>query len=598
VKNRPLAILISVFFFWGFVAASNTILIGLFKKNFELTQFQSQLVDWAFYTAYFVGSLIFFIISFLAGDPLNKIGYKKGLILGLVISAIGALGFIPSAMGSSFPLMLTSLFTVALGFALQQIVANPYVMALGSPETGAHRNSLAGGINSFGTTIGPLLLAFAVYGNISGSTSFIESNGVKSEFPVSVERTTGNSEIVKTKILPYYTTFPAIKYSDSILKSTTENIYFLTTPNEPVISAYESLVKKNLGGVIIAGPEDSLIQVYVNEIKKAFPGKHIPILSLKYNKEMELQLKTWMKEKSTTLEIKYYGVDAVIIPSLILACAFLLFALILGLSSLPPITNSEKMAGDLGAFRHPQVWLGMLAIFVYVGTEVTIQSNLPEYMRKMFGRETSTTVHFISLYWGSLMIGRWVGALTVFNLKGKMKILMTVVVPILVYGLILLVNYIKGSPMNDLLKYLPFIGIIIAGFFMAAEKPARTMILFGLMAAAMMATGILLNNEWSTYCFVSGGLFCSVMWPCIFSLAIAGLGKYTTQASSLLIMMILGGAIIPPMQGLISDGSLGIHYSYIVPLLGFLFLAWFGWKVKKVLLKQGIDYDKAPADSH
>jgi FHS family L-fucose permease-like MFS transporter len=256
------------------------------------------------------------------------------------------------------------------------------------------------------------------------------------------------------------------------------------------------------------------------------------------------------------------------------------------------------MAGDLGALRYPQIWLGMLAIFVYVGTEVTIQSNLPEYMRKMFGRESGTTVHFISLYWGSLMIGRWVGALTVFNLKGKMKTLMTIIVPIVVYALILLVNYIKGSPMEDLLKYIPFIGIIIVGFFMAAEKPARTMILFGLMAAAMMAIGILLNNEWSTYCFVSGGLFCSVMWPCIFSLAIAGLGKYTTQGSSLLIMMILGGAIIPPLQGLISDGSMGIHYSYIVPMIGFLFLAWFGFAVKKALAKQGIDYDKSVDAAH
>jgi FHS family L-fucose permease-like MFS transporter len=592
VKNRPLAILISVFFFWGFVAASNTILIGLFKKNFELTQFQSQLVDWAFYTAYFVGSLIFFLISFIAGDPLNKIGYKKGLILGLVISAIGALGFIPSAMSSSFPLMLTSLFTVALGFALQQIVANPYVMALGSPETGAHRNSLAGGINSFGTTIGPLLLAFAVYGNISGPSSFIEVDGVKKGFALSVERTTGKSETVKAKVFPGFSRTALIDFDNKSF-SLLINAY-----PQDYQEMYSKAVTGNSPGVILGFQNDSIANSTLASLKEKHPDSRVPIL--KIGSEQAAKLDSLMKyepQKPVYIEVKYYGVDAVVTPSLILACAFLLFALILGMSSLPPITNSEKMARDLGAFRHPQVWLGMLAIFVYVGTEVTIQSNLPEYMRKMFGRETSTTVHFISLYWGSLMIGRWVGALTVFNLKGITKILMTVVVPILVYGLILLVNYIKGSPMNDLLKYLPFIGIIIAGFFMAAEKPARTMILFGLMAAFMMALGLLLNNEWSTYCFVSGGLFCSVMWPCIFSLAIAGLGKYTTQASSLLIMMILGGAIIPPMQGLISDGSLGIHYSYIVPLLGFLFLAWFGWKVKKVLLKQGIDYDKAPAET-
>ncbi|CAN5836538.1 MFS transporter [soil metagenome] len=587
MKNRPLAILISVFFFWGFVAASNTILIGLFKKNFELTQFQSQLVDWAFYMAYAIGAAVFFLISFIAGDPLNKIGYKKGLILGLIISAIGALGFIPAAMNNSFPLMLTGLFTIALGFALQQIVANPYVMALGSPETGAHRNMLAGGINSFGTTIGPLLLAFAVYGNIAGGSTYVGGDSVKTPIDLTIERTTGKSEIVKTQLF---------FYSDDLLQNSTGNIYVWGVPAEQCTSIYKELLKKKSGGILFTFP-DSITDPIIAILKKEFPHERIPILKAASNKKTHDQLLA-LNGKPETLEVKYYGVDNVIFPSLILACAFLLFALILGLSKLPPITNSEKMAGDLGALRYPQVWLGMLAIFVYVGTEVTIQSNLPEYMRKMFNREAGTTVHFISLYWGSLMIGRWVGALTVFNLKRKMKTLMTVIVPILVFAVILLVNYIKGSPMLDLLKYIPFIAIIIAGFFMAAEKPGRTMILFGLMAAFMMLLGLLLSNEWSTYCFVSGGLFCSVMWPCIFSLAIAGLGKYTTQGSSLLIMMILGGAIVPPLQGLISDGPLGIHYSYVVPLIGFLILSWFGWKVKKVLSKQGIDYDKAADTSH
>src|SRR5260370_410429 len=160
-SSRALPLLISIFFFWGFVAASNTILIPIFKKHFQLMQWQSQMVDFAFYAAYFVGSLIYFIISFLFGDPLNKIGYKKGLILGLIISAVGAMGFVPAASAQSFPLMLTSLFIVALGFALQQIVANPYVIALGDPSKGSHRVNMAGGINSFGTTIGPLLLGFA-----------------------------------------------------------------------------------------------------------------------------------------------------------------------------------------------------------------------------------------------------------------------------------------------------------------------------------------------------------------------------------------------------------------------------------------------------
>ncbi|MCH7976545.1 MAG: MFS transporter, partial [Bacteroidetes bacterium] len=129
-RRSALYTLISVFFFWGFVAASNTILIPLFKQYFELTQAQSQLVDFAFYAAYFVGSLLYFVISLSAGDPLNKIGYKKGLVLGLLISAVGAAGMVPAATEQSFVLMLAALFVIGLGFALQQIVANPYVIAL------------------------------------------------------------------------------------------------------------------------------------------------------------------------------------------------------------------------------------------------------------------------------------------------------------------------------------------------------------------------------------------------------------------------------------------------------------------------------------
>ena len=118
--------LITVFFFWGFVAASNDILIPVFKKAFNLSQAQSQLVSVAFYVAYTVGSLIYFGISKLIGnDVLNKIGYKNGIVVGLIISAIGTLLFYPAANNASFTLMITGLFIVGLGFSLQQIAANP-----------------------------------------------------------------------------------------------------------------------------------------------------------------------------------------------------------------------------------------------------------------------------------------------------------------------------------------------------------------------------------------------------------------------------------------------------------------------------------------
>jgi FHS family L-fucose permease-like MFS transporter len=214
----------------------------------------------------------------------------------------------------------------------------------------------------------------------------------------------------------------------------------------------------------------------------------------------------------------------------------------------------------------------------------------------MLGMPSNKTVHFISMYWGSLMIGRWTGALTVFNLSRKRKKILTVVVPLIAYVVILAVNYIKFSAandlekMNDLYGYLPFVFILIVGFFLAQEKPARTMILFGSMAGIMMLIGLLTTGRVALYSFMSGGLFCSVMWPCIFSLSIAGLGKFTNQGSSMLIMMILGGALIPPMQGYIADMT-NIHISYLVPVFCFAYLVFYGWKTRKVLREQGIDYD-------
>jgi FHS family L-fucose permease-like MFS transporter len=172
--------LVTVFFFWGFVAASNDILIPVFKKAFDLTQLQSQLVSLAFYIAYTVGSLIYLLISYLTkGDLINRIGYKNSLALGLLISAIGTLLFYPAANTGSFPLMLSGLFIVALGFSLQQTVANPLAIALGPINTGSQRLTLAGGINNLGTTIGPLIVSFAIFGSPTSSNTDMSIESVK-----------------------------------------------------------------------------------------------------------------------------------------------------------------------------------------------------------------------------------------------------------------------------------------------------------------------------------------------------------------------------------------------------------------------------------
>jgi MFS transporter, FHS family, L-fucose permease len=486
--------------------------------------------------------------------------------------------------------MLGSLFTIGLGFSLQQIVANPYVIALGDPATGSHRVSLAGGINSFGTTIGPLLLAFAIFGSIKSSDkAFVTSTLGEEPISVTIERATNKTETIDGPIfiqervvmgkLPYYY---LSKNADS----------------SSLCGQYAFMADKKKGAVIIYNDNRAITDAQVAMVKKNFPNSRVPVISL--NKENYIHVLSAINTPDgAKLRLGLMGVEKVKTPSLILAGAFVLFAFILGMSKLPPVTNNEKMEKDWGALKFPQVILGMMAIFVYVGTEVTTQSNLPALMKQedFLGLDVDKTVHFISLYWGCLMIGRWTGALKVFNLSRTNNYIMTVVVPLIAYSVILGMNYLKGSPIGDLINFLPFVFILIAGFFIAQEKPARTMMLFGVMAIIMMLIGLVTTGKCAVYCFVSGGLFCSVMWPCIFSLSIAGLGKYTTQASSLLIMMIIGGAIFPVVQGKLAD-SIGIHFSYVVPLLGFAYLAFYGWKVKGILKKQGVDFDNEVKSAH
>jgi FHS family L-fucose permease-like MFS transporter len=166
-----LGTLISVFFFWGFIAAGNSVFIPFCKHYFHLDQFQSQLIDFAFYTAYYVGALTLFAYgAFSKKDPVGKWGYKKSIIYGLLFSAIGAAAMIIAVNANLFAGMLIGLFIVALGFSLQQTSAQPFAISLGDPSTGTGRVNLGGGINSFGTTIGPIVVAFALFGTTAAIT--------------------------------------------------------------------------------------------------------------------------------------------------------------------------------------------------------------------------------------------------------------------------------------------------------------------------------------------------------------------------------------------------------------------------------------------
>jgi FHS family L-fucose permease-like MFS transporter len=196
------------------------------------------------------------------------------------------------------------------------------------------------------------------------------------------------------------------------------------------------------------------------------------------------------------------------------------------------------------------------------------------------------------------MIGRWTGAISVFNLSASAKRIATIVVPFVAFGVVLLVNRLYGSDITNLLPYTIVIAITIVAFFYGQEKPVKTLLTLSLLAAAGMIIGSFTTGLVSVFALISGGLCCSIMWPCIFSLGVGGLGKYTSEGSALLIMMILGGAIIPPLQGVVGDGAIGLHKSYLVAAACFIILAFLALKLKSVLNKQGLDFDQQIGGGH
>jgi FHS family L-fucose permease-like MFS transporter len=244
----------------------------------------------------------------------------------------------------------------------------------------------------------------------------------------------------------------------------------------------------------------------------------------------------------------------------------------------------------------------MLGIFVYVGVEVTIDNNfgallkMPGYFSEA-GLDESEISHFISLYWGSLMIGRWTGAIGVFNLSKTGKTIATIVVPFIAFAVVLLANHLKGSDISDLWGYSVLVVIMIAAFFYGQEKPVKTLLTVSILATIFMLIGVFTNGIISVYAIMAGGLCCSVMWPSIFALAVAGLGKYTSQGSAFLIMMILGGAVLPPLQGVLGDLK-DMHFSYLMAAACFAFLAYLAVKLKKVLTSQGLDFDSQIGGGH
>ena len=485
-KWSQFAVLVSVFFFWGFVAASNDILIPVFREKLHLEPWQSQMISFAFYVAYTVGSVIYYVISKISGgDILNKIGYKNGIALGLVISALGTLLFYPAAQTGSFFIMISGLFIVGLGFSLQQTAANPLAIVMGDPKTGSQRLSMAGGVNNLGTTLGPVVVSLAIFGSVAEGSKVADIGAVK---------------------VPYLVLGAAFILVAIIFK-------FSPIPNQ-----------------------------------------------IKHDEEIEMDF-----DKGSEVAAK------------------------------PMFSPAVKRS----ALSYSQLWLGMIGIFIYVGVEVATASNLPQFMTEHLKGEdgkpfpTEGIAPFVSLYWASLMMGRWTASIGAFNLSDRVKFVLRFIMPYLAFGVFLLINIIANHDITPFYVYGFVIIALIIGDLLSRGNPARQLLIFSICGMLSLIIGMLADGMVSVYAFTSVGLFCSTLWPCIFTLAIAGLGRHTNQGATFLVMMIMGGAFISLLQGwLAGDNVIGIQASFIVGVFCFAYLAFYAIRAKIILKRQGIDYDK------
>ncbi len=385
----PLAVVTMLFFMWGFLTCLNDILIPHLKGVFDLNYTQIMLVQFTFFGAYF-------IMSIPSGSIIAKLGYQKGIVVGLLTSGVGALLFYPAASAISYPLFLTALFVLASGITLLQVAANPYVAVLGRPETASSRLNLTQAFNSLGTTIAP---------------------------------------------------------------------YF--------------------GGVLILSS----------------------VAGLTAQQEAEM------------VQLPYVG----------LAVALVVLAVVIWKAKLPVIAAVEDHHAKAGkltdALKYKHLVLGAVGIFVYVGAEVSIGSFLVNFLGQpeIAGLPEATAAGFVSYYWGGAMIGRFVGS-----------------------ALLQKVN---------------------AG---------RLLGIFALIASALVMVTVFTTGQFAMWTVLSVGLFNSIMFPTIFTLGIDGLGKLTSQGSSILIMAIVGGAIIPVVQGMLAD-SFGIQLAFILPAICYLYIVYYGF---------------------
>ena len=481
-NRAALPVVTTLFFMWGFLTCLNDILVPHLKSIFDLNYFQVMLIQFAFFSAYF-------IFSIPSAKIIDWIGYKKTMVVGLLTMGLGAFLFIPAASLPSYPLFLGALMVLAAGITALQVAANPYVAVLGPPETASSRLNLAQAFNSLGTTIAPYL-----------------------------------------------------------------------------------------GGVLIL---------------TAVPQ------SMEVVRQMSVDaLQAYRVHEASSVKLPY----------LIIGLTLVVLGFLISLFKLPAIPGAvhhkgERVAGK-GLWSHRHLVLGMVAIFVYVGGEVSIGSFLINYFSQTEIGNLSAVVAagYVAFYWGGAMIGRFIGSALLHGVKTVHMVVCSAIA-----GVLLILSYLLSGPLAvssspriaSLLSAV--FGVLVHGrplvalCFIALTLLALTSVfnngrvsmktghLLGLAALStttLVTVSMLTTGHIAMWSIILVGFFNSIMFPSIFTLGIAELGPLTGDGSGMLVMAIVGGAIIPVVQGALAD-RIGIHHAFILPVLCYLYIVFYAFKGSK-----------------
>jgi FHS family L-fucose permease-like MFS transporter len=279
------------------------------------------------------------------------------------------------------------------------------------------------------------------------------------------------------------------------------------------------------------------------------------------------------------------------VPYLLMGTAFLTMAIWLKKSSIPERLNAGSENNNILSFR--QIWLNkkiifsMLAIFIYVGVEVSTVSNFPELLIKEYGKNQALIPAWVALYWAGLMMGRWADSSQVLFQKKAWQTAGKILFPFLAFGFYYAILILSGKPMDQQLYFLPFILLFVVIDFASKGNPNRQLVYYALTGALCLGFVIFLKNIMTIYLVVLAGMFCSTLWPCIFSVALRDFKENPGSVSVWLIMMIMGGGIISLLQGWLASIPIGgmIRYSYTVGIICFIYLAWYGYKFQNNPIK-------------